>query len=124
MRLTIICPAALCDSANQLALVLGQSTADAQTFDLAGGSGIGGGTLALASISDGATWLAAMAALPYRPDWDVSGAIDMSAAEAARQCLQDWSGTGPLPSTEDAILLVTQVDSLALARHLITELGA
>ena len=88
MRLTIACPNALRDDANNLAMVLGYRPDDAETYVGVNWQDAGGNLYACASliVSDAFTTTAAQSGLQC-PSWDVDNIIDMDAARRAQAAL-------------------------------------
>ena len=87
MRLTIACPEALRDDANQLAMVLGYGPDDALTYGGLNWQDAGGKLYACASliVSDAFTTTAQSGL--QRPSWDTDNIIDMDAARLAQAAL-------------------------------------
>ena len=87
MRLTIACPEALRDDANQLAMVLGYGPDDAETYVALNWQDAGGNLYACASliVSDAFT-KAAQSGL-QRPAWDTNSHVNMDAARRAQAAL-------------------------------------
>lgn len=84
MRITIACPVALMDDANQLAAVIGESMADAQTFQGDGWQDGEGNRYSSASAEVFDAWLTVADEPLTRPAWDTDNQIDMVAAERAQ----------------------------------------
>ena len=87
MRITIACPDALRDDANQLAMVLGYGPSDAETYGELNWQDAGGNLYACASliVSDAFTTTAQSGL--QRPSWDTDNIIDMDAARLAQAAL-------------------------------------
>jgi len=87
MRLTIACPDALRDDANQLAMVLGYGPDDALTYGELNWQDADGNLYACASliVSDAFT-TAAQSGL-QRPAWDTDSHVSMAAASRAQAAL-------------------------------------
>ena len=87
MRITIACPEALRDDANQLAMVLGYGPDDAETYGELNWQDTGGKLYACASliVSDAFT-TAAQSGL-QRPAWDTNSHVNMDAARRAQAAL-------------------------------------
>ena len=86
MRITAACPEALVADANQLAMVLAQGPADANTY--VGLNWTDGTTLyAAASFEARDEWIQAAQAPLTRPAWDADEIIDMDAAARAQAAL-------------------------------------
>ena len=84
MRITIACPVAMMDDANQLAAALGFSMADAETFRGNGWQDSVGNLYAAASGEVSEAWLTIAQEPLTRPAWDTDDQIDMVAAERAQ----------------------------------------
>jgi len=87
MRLTIACPEALRDDANQIAMVLGYGPDDAQTYVALNWQDAGGNLYACASLHVSDTFTTAAQSGLQRPAWDVDNIIDMDAARRAQAAL-------------------------------------
>ena len=87
MRITIACPDALRDDANQLAMVLGYGPSDAETYVALNWHDVDGNLYACASliVSDAFT-TAAQSGL-QRPSWDTDSHVNMDAARRAQAAL-------------------------------------
>ena len=90
MRVTIICPQAHIEDANQLAMVLGYSAADAATYGSPNWQDGSGNLYAVASlvVSDG--FVGAATAALARPDWDGDRDVSMAAAHRAQALVSVW----------------------------------
>lgn len=90
MRVTIICPQPHIEDANQLAMVLGYSAADAATYGAPSWQDGSGNLYAVASllVSDG--FVGAATAALARPDWDGERAVSMAAAHRAQALVSVW----------------------------------
>jgi len=112
MRLTIACPKALRDDANQLAMVLGYGPDDAETYVALNWHDVDGNLYACASlvVSDAFT-TAAQSGL-QRPSWDVDNIIDMDAARRAQAALV-FSLT-PVTAMPDKLTACAGDDALAV----------
>lgn len=97
-RLTIACPVALIDDANQLAAALGESMGDAQTFRGDGWQDAGGNRYAAASGEVSEAWLATVQDTLTRPAWDVDEQIDMDAAARAQAAMVFWTAADETPA--------------------------
>lgn len=95
LRVTVICPEEMIDAANQLALLLGESSGDAQTFRTAAWVAADGERYAVASLAATAGFpdaaAADLAALP-----NPHGA-DVAAAQPAQAMLEVWLPAGGTP---------------------------
>ena len=87
MRLTIACPDALRDDANQLAMVLGYGPSDAETYVALNWQDAGGNLYACASLTVSDTFTTAAQSGLQRPSWDTDSAISMAAADRAQAAL-------------------------------------
>ena len=87
MRITIACPDALRDDANNLAMVLGYRPDDAETYVGLNWQDAGGNLYACASliVSDAFT-TAAQSGL-QRPAWDTDNTVNMAGANRAQAAL-------------------------------------
>jgi len=112
MRLTIACPNALRDDANNLAMVLGYRPDDAETYVGLNWQDAGGNLYACASliVSDAFT-TAAQSGL-QRPAWDTDSVIDMDAAWWAQEALV-FSLT-PVAAMPDKLTACVGDDALAV----------
>jgi hypothetical protein len=111
MRVTIFVPEAMIDDANQLALCLGQSAADVQTFKPAAWKDAGdnrysvSSTLAKATFPEAAA--AALSAPAFAPD------ADLTAAERAQAALVIHDPQSPVQADPSRILAVINDDAQA-----------
>jgi len=87
MRITIACPEALRDDANQLAMVLGYGPSDAETYGELNWQDAGGNLYACASLTVSETFTTAAQSGLQRPSWDTDNIIDMDAARRAQPAL-------------------------------------
>jgi len=87
MRLTIACPKALRDDANQLAMVLGYGPDDAKTYVALNWKDVDGNLYAVASLTVSDTFTTAAQSGLQRPSWDTDSAISMAAADRAQAAL-------------------------------------
>ena len=87
MRLTIACPDALRDDANNLAMVLGYGPDDAETYVALNWQDAGGNIYACASLPVSDTFTTAAQVALQRPSWDTDSAISMAAANRAQAAL-------------------------------------
>ena len=87
MRLTIACPEALRDDANQLAMVLGYGPDDALTYGGLNWQDADGNLYACASLIVSDTFVSTAQSTLSRPTWDVDNIIDMDAARRAQAAL-------------------------------------
>ena len=114
-RLTVSCPEALRDDANQLAMVLAFSEADANTYGALNWQDSEGNLYAAASFIAQPEWIAGATQPLQRPEWDTGEIIDMDAAERAQAALVVWlGGDDPIPQANpDALTVVAGDDGLA-----------
>lgn len=87
MRITCSCPSTLVSDGNQLAMCLGQSEADGQTYNGLNWQDADGNLYAAASFEARDEWITFAQAPLVRPAWDVNEIIDMAAAERAQAAL-------------------------------------
>lgn len=87
MRITCSCPEALLYEGNQLAMALGFSEADGQTYNGLNWQDANGNLYAAASFDARDEWIVFAQAPLVRPAWDVNEIIDMVAAERAQAAL-------------------------------------
>lgn len=87
MRITCSCPEALVSDGNQLAMALGFSEADGETYRGLNWQDADGNLYAAASFEARDEWIIFAQAPLVRPAWDVNEIIDMVAAERARAAL-------------------------------------
>jgi len=111
MRITIACPDALRDDANQLAMVLGYRPDDAETYVALNWQDAGGNLYACASliVSDAFT-TAAQSGL-QRPAWDTDSHVNMDVARRAQAALV-FSLT-PVTAMPDKLTACAGDDALA-----------
>jgi len=112
MRLTIACPEALRDDANNLAIVLGYGPSDAQTYVALNWQDADGNLYACASliVSDAFTTTAQSGL--QRPAWDVDNIIDMDAARRAQAALV--VSLTPVTAMPDKLTAFAGEDALAV----------
>ena len=87
MRITCSCPEALISDANNLAMALGFSEADGQTYRGLNWQDADGNLYAAASFDARDEWVVFAQAPLVRPAWDTAEVIDMVAAERAQAAL-------------------------------------
>ena len=87
MRLTIACPDAMRDDANNLAMVLGFGAPDALTYGALNWQDADGNLYACASLSVGAAFTTTAQSGLQRPAWDTDNYISMAAANRAQAAL-------------------------------------
>ena len=96
-RLTAACCATMRDDASHLAMCLGQSDADAQTYVNAGWQDADGNLYAAASFLSESMTQDPQQALT-RPEWDTEPyTVNMTGAARAQAALVVWDGEGPIP---------------------------
>ena len=112
MRLTIACPEALRDDANNLAMILGYRPDDAETYVGLNWQDAGGNLYACASliVSDAFT-TAAQSGL-QRPSWDTDNHVNMAGANRAQAALV-FSLT-PVTAMPDKLTACAGDDALAV----------
>lgn len=81
---TVACPMAFIDGANQLAMCLGLGPGDANTYVAATWQDADGSQYSVASFDASGEWIAAAQTALTRPAWDVGQIIDMTAASEAQ----------------------------------------
>jgi len=111
MRLTIACPDALRDDANNLAMVLGYGPDDAETYGELNWQDAGGNLYACASLTVSDTFTTAAQSGLQRPSWDVDNSIDMDVARRAQAALV-FSLT-PVTAMPDKLTACAGDDALA-----------
>jgi len=87
MRLTIACPDALRDDANNLAMVLGYGLGDALTYGELNWQDADGNLYAVASLPVSAAFTTAAQSGLQRPLWDTDSHVNMAAASRAQAAL-------------------------------------
>jgi len=87
LRLTIACPEALRDDANNLAMALGYRPDDAGTYVGLNWQDADGNLYACASLIVSDTFVSTAQSTLSRPTWDVDNIIDMDAARRAQAAL-------------------------------------
>jgi hypothetical protein len=112
MRITIACPDALRDDANNLAMVLGYGPDDAETYGELNWQDAGGNLYACASLTVSDTFTTAAQSGLQRPAWDVDNIIDMDAARRAQAALV-FSLT-PVTAMPDKLTACVGDDALAV----------
>ena len=111
MRLTIACPATIRSDANQLAMVLGYGSSDAETYVALNWQDAGGNLYACASLTVSDTFTTAAQSPLQRPSWDTDNIIDMDAARRAQAALV-FSLT-PVTAMPDKLTACAGDDALA-----------
>ena len=87
LRLTIACPDALQDDANNLAMALGYRPDDAGTYVGLNWQDADGNLYACASLIVSDTFVSTAQSTLSRPTWDVDNIIDMDAARRVQAAL-------------------------------------
>jgi len=111
MRITIACPEALRDDANQLAMVLGYRPDDAETYVGLNWLDTPGNLYACASLIVSDTFVSKAQSTLSHPAWDVDNIIDMDAARRAQAALV-FSLT-PVTAMPDKLTACAGDDALA-----------
>lgn len=103
MRLTFVCPAAHRDDANQLAMVLAFSAADANTYRAPSYEDAQGNLYSVASSPVGDTFVSSATTALERPEWDQEPySINMTGAERAQALVRLWMPTEDVPEPPQA----------------------
>jgi hypothetical protein len=117
MRITAACPEAMMYEANNLAMCLGQSAADGQTFVNIAWQDDDGSLYSCASFEASEAWVESAQSPLVRPEWDVDEIIDMDAANAAQAAMIFWTPTEDEPvaplATTDHLTAITGNDPQA-----------
>jgi hypothetical protein len=87
MRLTIACPDALRDDANNLAMILGYGPADAATYVALNWQDANGNLYAVASLPVSAAFTTTAQSGLQRPTWDTDNHVNMAASNRAHAAL-------------------------------------
>jgi len=111
MRITIACPEALRDDANQLAMVLGYGPSDAETYGELNWQDAGGNLYACASLTVSDTFTTTAQSPLQRPSWDTDSHVNMDAARRAQAALV-FSLT-PVTAMPDKLTACAGDDALA-----------
>ena len=111
MRLTIACPEALRDDANQLAMVLGYGPSDAETYVALNWQDAGGNLYACASLIVSDAFTTTAQSPLQRPSWDTDSHVNMDAARRAQAALV-FSLT-PVTAMPDKLTACVDDDALA-----------
>jgi hypothetical protein len=112
-RVTVACAAALVPDANHLAMVLGQSAADARTYAIGAWQDGNGNPVACASFLARTEWLEGAQSALVRPAWDTDQSIDMTAAARAQAALDLSPGVQAGPGKLAVIIGLSGADALA-----------
>ena len=122
MRLTIACPDALRDDANQIAMVLGYGPDDAETYVGLNWQDAGGNLYACASLPVPDTFTTTAQSPLQRPAWDTDNHVNMAGANRAQSALV-FSLT-PVTAMPDKLTACAGDDALAvLAAMGLTQVG-
>jgi len=111
MRLTIACPEAMRDDANNLAMVLGYGPDDAATYVALNWQDAAGNLYACASLPVSDAFTTTAQATLQRPAWDTDNVISMAAANRAQAALV-FSLT-PVTAMPDKLTACAGDDALA-----------
>jgi len=111
MRLTIACPDALRDDANQLAMVLGYGPSDAETYGELNWQDAGGNLYACASLTVSDAFTTTAQSGLQRPAWDTDNHVNMAGANRAQAALA-FSLT-PVTAMPDKLTACVGDDALA-----------
>jgi len=111
MRITIACPEALRDDANQLAMVLGFGLDDVQTYVALNWQDAGGNLYACASLTVSDAFTTAAQSGLQRPAWDTDSHVNMAKANRAQAALV-FSLT-PVTAMPDKLTACAGDDALA-----------
>ena len=111
LRLTIACPDALRDDANQLAMALGYRPDDAGTYVGLNWQDADGNLYACASLIVSDTFVSTAQSTLSRPTWDVDNIIDMDAARRAQAALV--FSLDPVAAMPDKLTACAGDDALA-----------
>ena len=87
MRITIACPDALRDDANQIAMVLGFGPADAETYGELNWQDADGNLYACASLPVSETFTTTAQSGLQRPAWNTDNHVNLDAARRAQSAL-------------------------------------
>ena len=90
-RITIACPAAHTDDANQRAMALGYGPADGLTYSNVGYQDALGNLYACASLPVGDSFVSTATSPLERPEWDTEEVIDMTKATQAQGLVFLWT---------------------------------
>ena len=111
MRLTIACPEALRDDANNLAMILGYGPDDAATYVALNWQDAGGNLYACASLPVSDTFTTTAQSGLQRPAWDTDSHVNMAGANRAQSALV-FSLT-PVTAMPDKLAACAGDDALA-----------
>ena len=111
MRITIACPDALRDDANNLAMVLGYGPSDAETYVALNWHDVDGDLYACASLIVSDTFTTTAQSSLQRSAWDTDSHVNMDAARRAQAALV-FSLT-PVTAMPDKLTACVGDDALA-----------
>ena len=112
MRLTIACPEALRDDANNLAMVLGYRPDDAETYVGLNWQDAGGNLYACASLPVSDTFTTTAQSPLQRPAWDIDNTVNMAGANRAQSALV--LSLTPVAAMPDKLTACAGDDALAV----------
>ena len=112
MRLTIACPNALRDDANNLAMVLGYRPDDAETYVGLNWQDAGGNLYACASLPVSDTFTTTAQSPLQRPAWDIDNTVNMAEANRAQSALV--FSLDPVAAMPDKLTACAGDDALAV----------
>ena len=126
MRITIACPEALRDDANNLAMALGYRPDDAETYVGLNWQDAGGNLYACASLIVSDAFTTAAHSGLQRPSWDIDNTVNMDAARRAQAALV-FSLT-PVTAMPDKLTACAGDDALAVLAamgltHVVVDVG-
>jgi hypothetical protein len=111
MRLTIACPDALRDDANDLAMVLGYGPDDAKTYGTPNWQDADGNLYACASLPASDAFTTTAQTSLQRPTWDTDSHVNMAAANRAQAALV--FNLDPVAAMPDKLTACVGDDALA-----------
>jgi hypothetical protein len=111
MRLTIACPDALRDDANNLAMILGYGPSDAETYGAPNWQDTDGNLYAVASLPVSAAFTTTAQSVLQRPSRDTDNHVNMAGANRAQAALV-FSLT-PVTAMPDKLTACAGDDALA-----------
>lgn len=103
MRITVSCPEAMRDDANDLAMVLAFGPDDANTYNALNWQDADGNFYAAASFEARPEWVTAAQSPLDRPEWDVEPyVVNMAGATRAQNALVFWEHSEEAPDAPQA----------------------
>ena len=111
MRITCACPSAMVADGNNLAMALGFSDADGETYVGLNWQDADGNLYAAASFVAREEWIVAAQSPLARPSWDIDQTIDMIAAARAQSSLV--FSTTPRPASPTSLTAIGGMDGVA-----------